>query len=415
MKEKIALFALLLSVFSQAADLRVWTSRQGSTINAQLSRVEKDAVILITPEPKEVSVKIADLSLADRQHLVEYADQPATILTEIEFGVPEKDVRIDKKQFKRLEKTLTFDADSELVFELMESDHFLIATAGKARPNAVAEIAERLWHGMAFQHMNFRKDWGDKRMVIFLIEDEGLYAAMGKYYVRYLEKNDQKEQANELSQLWDRLSGVGFQLPADVREEYNVFQLGRVLRIRDSVSRSFREVFGPFPTHTIATTLLSKQLGGVSDISPSGYYALMVGHGYYKEIQLAGKSETTMLSADDYEGDEIAEARGFADGTSWAKTLTKMVKRGDVKLDFNQMLSLESGALSPENLVVMYSFSYYMNSTPARIAAWASMVRRIESNNQVPAAVEIASIFGFDSVEALEADWKAFVESRDFK
>lgn len=371
--------------------------------------------MLLTAEPKEIKIKIADLSLADRQHLVEYADQPKEILTSVKLGVPEEDVRIDKKLFKRLDKQLTFDEDTELTFDLMESEHFLIATAGKARPNAVAEIAERLWHGMAFQHMNFRKDWGDKKMIIFLIEDEGLYAAMGKWYIPYLKELGQEKSAIELGKVWDMVSGVSFSVPADVQERYNTFARARVLRIRDSSSRDFKKVFGPFPTHTIASTLLSKQMGGQSDISPNGYFALLTGHAYYKEIQLAGRSGTSMVSADDYEGDEIASSRGFADGTSWAKTLRKLVKKDEVKLDFNQMLSWESGALTPEQLVVMYSFAYYMNSNSERISNQAEMVRRIESNKQVPAAIEIAKIFGFESVDELQEDWKAFVLSRDFK
>lgn len=406
---------LLSGVCAQAADLRFWTSRKGSVIEAQLSGVDGDSAVLVTPEPKEIKIKIVDLSLADRQHLVEFADQPKEILTTVELGIPEKNVRIDKKQFKRLEKQLTFDEDTELIFDLYESDHFLVATAGKARPNAVAEIAERLWHGMAFQHMNFRQDWGDKKMVIFLIEDEPLYAAMGKYYTGYLSKLGQEDAANRLVLLWDRVAGTDFQVPTDVQEEYNVFGRARVLRIQDSVSKSFRKVFGPFPTHTIATTLLAKQMGGQSSISPSGYFALLTGHGYYKEIQLADKSETTMLSADDYEGDEIAESRGFQDGTSWAKTLRKLVKGDDVKLQFRPMLSWESSALTPEQLVVMYSFSYYMNSNAERVSNFAEMVRRIESSKQVPAAIEIAKIYGFETVEELEASWKEFVLSRDFK
>ena len=408
-------YIVMGSILAQAADLRVWTSRQGSTIEAQLTGMDGDSAVLLTDEPKEIKIKIADLSLADRQHLVEYADQPATILTSVEMGVPEKDARIDKKRFKRLDQQLTFDEDTELSFDLMETDHFLVATAGRARPNAVAEIAERLWVGMAFQHMNFRRDWGDKKMVIFLIEDEGLYAAMGKWYVSYLRKLGHERPADQASQVWDLVSGSGCLVPADVQERYNAFAQARVLRIRETSSGDFKKVFGPFPTHTIASTLLAKQMGGQSDISPNGYFALLTGHAYYKEIQLAGRSGTSMISADDYEGDEIAESRGFADGTSWAKTLRKLVKKDEVKLDFNQMLSWGSSALTPEQLVVMYSFAYFMNSDAERVSQLAEMVRRIESNSQVPAAIEIAKIFGFETVEDLQVGWKEFVLSRNFK
>jgi len=56
-----------------------------------------------------------------------------------------------------------------------------------------------------------------------------------------------------------------------------------------------------------------------------------------------------------------------------------------------------------------------MQSDPARLTSYAKMVRRIESNNQVPAPVEIAKIFGFKDVKELEADWTNFVKSTQFK
>ena len=415
MKTLAIIYIVLGSMLLQAADLRIWTSRKGSTIEAQLSKVDGDSVVLLTAEPKEIKLKISDLSLGDRQHLVEYADQPKEILTTVEMGVPEEDVRIDKKTFKRLEDQLTFDEDTELAFDLMETEHFLLATAGKARPNAVAEIAERLWHGMAFQHMNFREDWGDKKMVVFLIEDENIYDAMGKWYIPYLREMGNEKAANQLEQLWGRVSGTNFSLPGDVQERYNTFAKAKVFRIQGTNSTMFKKVFGPFPTHGMASTLLAKQMGGQSDISPAGYFAILTGYAYYKEIQLAGRSGTSMLSADDYEGDEIAQSRGFADGTSWAKELKKLVKKDEVKLDFNMMLGWENTGLTPEQLVVMYSFAYYMNSNSARVSSLAEMVRRIESNNQVPEAVEIAKLFGFETVDDLQADWKEFVLSRDFK
>ena len=56
-----------------------------------------------------------------------------------------------------------------------------------------------------------------------------------------------------------------------------------------------------------------------------------------------------------------------------------------------------------------------MNSDAERVSQLAEMVRRIESNSQVPAAIEIAKIFGFETVEDLQVGWKEFVLSRNFK
>jgi hypothetical protein len=79
------------------------------------------------------------------------------------------------------------------------------------------------------------------------------------------------------------------------------------------------------------------------------------------------------------------------------------------------MLQWKIDGLKPEQLVLIYSFAYYMESTPKRLSEFAAMVRRIESNNQIPPAIEIAKIFGFDTVEAFNADWQTFITEGKFK
>jgi len=377
---------LLSSFFIAQAELRTWTSRQGSSIVAQYSAIKEDSVVLITEEPREVSVKLADLSLADRQHLVEYADQPKDILTSVEIGVPEEDVRI------------------------------VIATAGKARPDAIAETAERLWYGMAFQHMNFRQDWGDEKFVIFVIEDEEIYEALGKWNVEYLESAGLDGAALQSASSWNQVGATQILLPSEVQKEYGVVRNARVLRVRDETSRSFRKVFGPFMTNTIASSLITKQMGGQSGLSAPGYFALTTGHSYFKELQLAGKSETTLLAPAEYDSDEIGQTRGFSDGTSWSKSLRKMVKDGEVEIDLARTLGYQNGGdLTPTKLVTIYALSYYLNSNAARVSSMAELMRRIESGNQIPEAIEIAKLFDFESVEEFNASWKEFVLSREFK
>ncbi len=384
---------------------------------AQYSAIKEDSVVLITEEPREISVKLADLSLADRQHLVEYADQPKDILTSVEIGVPEEDVRIDKKQFKDLDLPLCLVPDSEdLCFKLMETDHFLIATAGKARPDAIAETAERLWYGMAFQHMNFRQDWGDEKFVIFVIEDEEIYEALGKWNVEYLESAGLDGAALQSASSWNRVGATQILLPSEVQKEYGVVRNARVLRVRDQTSRSFRKVFGPFMTNAIASSLITKQMGGQSGLSAPGYFALTTGHSYFKELQLAGRSETTLLAPAEYDSDEIGQTRGFSDGTSWSKSLRKMVKDGEVEIDLARTLGYQNGGdLTPTKLVTIYALSYYLNSNAARVSSMAELMRRIESGNQIPEAIEIAKLFDFESVEEFNASWKEFVLSREFK
>lgn len=178
------IYALSLLSPLQAAEVRTWTSSSGTTVEAKLLKLDsaKGEVHLVTPENKTIKVKVETLSLADRAHLVDFAQADKKIITDVKLTIPEKDIRFDKKTLKPLEKRMGFGSSDLLAFDLLESEHFLIASTGRFRAQPLAEMAERLWHGMAFQHMNFRKDWGDKKKVIIVTTDDDIYAELGKWY-----------------------------------------------------------------------------------------------------------------------------------------------------------------------------------------------------------------------------------------
>ncbi len=401
-----------LVMTAAAAEKRVWTSRKGANVEAELLRVEGREVTLVTGDAKEVKLKAEDLSLADRQYLVEYGGADAAILVEGELGLPEKEVRIDTGAFKRLDKKLALD-DEHAVFDVLETEHFLVATAGKVRPQAVAETAERLWHGMAFQHMNFRQDWGTKRRLVLLIEDRDAFEAVGEWYANLLAGLGARDAAAKTKRLWDEVGGNEIGLTDELQAEWNLHRGATVFNVKDN--SVYGKPLQSFPTHVLAGDLLGQQMGGVSDYGADGYFAVLTGHAYFKEIQLTGKTETNLIDAAGSGFDEITKVRGFEDGTSWARTLRGLVRRDKVKPDFEAMLTWRQDQLDPEKLVLIYSFAYWAESTPKRLSAFARMVRRIESSNQIPEPVEIATLFGFDSVEALQKDWVEFITSPEFK
>ena len=409
------LFALLglTAAMAQAAETRTWMSRKGLTIEAELGSVTGNQVTLVTKEAKDIKLKAEDLSLADRQHLVEFGGADASIITSGEPGLPEKEARIDAATIKKLDSKLRLGEDSMLVFDLLESSHFLLASAGKIRGHDTLETAERLWHGMAFQHMNFRKDWGDKRMLILMVEERRAFKSLGEWHVAELEKAGQTEAAQRSKASWDKAGSNQIGLPAEVTSKHNLHQTAIVFNVKDAAN--FRKTLSPFPTHSIASAVLSKQMGGVSSFGGEGYFAIVTGHAYYKEISLAKKTETHLLDVSGSHNDEISSKQGFADGTSWARTLRPLVRKGKVKVDLDAMLKWTGAQLNPERLVLIYSFAYYMESDAKRLSAFAKMVRRVETSNQIPPAEEIAKIFGFDSVSDFNTDWKKFISEGAFK
>src|SRR5690606_15424624 len=83
-----------------------------------------------------------------------------------------------------------------------------------------------------------------------------------------------------------------------------------------------------------------------------------------------------------------------------ARELRSMVRQGDIKAEVGPMFKWTMDELTPERLVLSYSFAYYMQSTPQRASSFAAMIRRIESSHQIPAPLEIAPLFGFETPAA---------------
>ncbi len=413
-KTALVILASLCLPALHAAEARIWTSRKGSTIEAELLKQDGVNATLATKDGKQLVLKLDDLSLADRQFLVETGGADPKILVTGEVGEPEKQVRIDSATIKKLkDQNLVFGSESEADFELTESEHFLVASAGDVRPQAAAETAERVWHGMAFQHMNFRRDWEGKKMLIILAEKREAYTALGRWYQEFLRNQDQGPAAVRVGAMWEESGAQSMNIDETIMNRFNLIDEALVFNVKEG--SSFKKPMTPFLIHTLSKSLLAKQMGGVSSYGGEGYFALLTGHGYYKEISLGGKSETHLLTATGTDGGAFDTKKGFEDGTSWARELKSLVRKGDIKPELEPMLKWTTEELKPEKIVLIYAFAYYMESTPQRLNSFAAMVRRIESSNQVPAPIEIAKLFGFDSVEAFNADWTKFIKEGPFK
>ena len=122
-----------------------------------------------------------------------------------------------------------------------------------------------------------------------------------------------------------------------------------------------------------------------------------------------------MIDIGDYENDDIVKSEGFEDGTSWAKTIRKLVRQGDVKPSLDGLFKFTGQNLTPEGVVLIYSFGYYLQSTPERLVSYANLVRRVEYGDAIPLPVEIAKLYGFKTADEFEADWIKFIKEGDFK
>lgn len=411
-----AALSLTLLAFGSAAETRIWTSSKGTTLEAELLKVDTSTATLVTAEEKQIQLNIEDLCLADRQYLVEYGEADPAIYSIGRMAEPEEDIRIDSKTIKKIEdQQFLLDDEFETLFELTESEHFIIAIAGDVKGDAVAETAERLWYGMSFQHMNFRRDWGDSKMVIFAVEDREIHAQLGKWAANKLEaRTSDSGRVENFRNSWDRVGSTPITIEPEMSDTFELQPRAVVFNV--TKTDRFKKPMRPFQIYCISGALLAKQMGGAKSSSGNkGNFAIMTGHSYYKEISLGGKSETQLLAPTEPGVNDFTSARGFDDGSSWARELKKAIRKETVQVDIEPMFDWTAAELEPAQLVLIYSFGTYMQSTPERLCAYAKLIREIESSNQIPLPEEIAEIFGFNSVEELNADWKEFITGKDFR
>ena len=402
---------------SHSAEPRTWTNLKGQNIKAQLIAVDGDYVILRLQNGRDSRILRKTLSIGDQKFLEEYGGaEKIPIDPKGKITVPEKEMKFNSKTLIKRDDKFELPDGYSLQFDIVESEHFLIMSSGKVRGKDTAELAERLWYGMNFQHPGFAEKWGDEKKAIFLCGEKTDYDILGKYYVDQLANSGRAQEASNSARTWPMSSGAGLFLDNDTCDKYNVMNGARAFRA-DSKSNFQRGVWNPFPAHCIAQDVLSVQMGGAGGGAGSeGYYAISTGHGYYKEIQLTDETVTSLLDANTYESDEVVKSGGFDDGKKWARTLRDLVKKEKVSPSLAALYRVNRASeLTPELTVLMYGFARYMQSTPDRISKFSKVMERVDTSRSIPVPLEMAKLFGFETVQEFETDWINYLKSSAFK
>ncbi len=419
----VALSFLALGA-TDAAEMRTWTNLKGQKLKGQLLSADTENVRLRLESGRDVTIPRKTLSIGDLQFIKEYGGGgESPVDPKAKITVPEKTMKFDSKTITRRDSDgdgrddkFIFPDGYSLRFDMVETEHFLVMSSGSVRGKDTAQLAERLWYGMNFQHPGFAAKWGDEKMAIFLCGEDEDYKILGQYCVDLIAQGGNAQAASNTAKTWPASSGSTLRLGNDLADEYGVMMRARAFKASDK-RRFKRGVWNPFPAHCIAGDVLGVQMGGSGGGAGSeGYFAITTGHSYYKEIQLTDETVTSMIDANTYESDELVKAGGFDDGRKWARTLRDLVKKGKVVPSIAQLYRTESAMqLTPELTVSMYGFARYMQSTPDRLAKFSKAMDLVDTSRAVPVAQELAKIFGFETVKEFEDDWITYLKSTAFK
>ena len=432
----IALFSLPV-LRSSALEPRTWLSIDGRMIEAELIRQLGDSVELRDKDGRVLKVPRAQLSFGDLDYVEENApaDKTAATLggkptTKPKLPNPAKEVKIDTKAFKK--EAGDFKVNSR-TYRVCETPHFKILYMKPTDPIDIGELAERLWIDTAFFHSTFIPKWVDRKMIILLVNDKEAYDDAGSWFADMIAETgtpEAKDAAGSLRKTWPQTAAGRIQLPQAQADEQKVFSEIRVFRafrqqrtidqngkITEGKPQPIKGVWVPFNTNVLSRDMLDIQAGGVGGATAEGAYAIFTGHAYYKEIQLNGKSETSMLGTEGT-GKDVKSTGGFQTDKSWAPELKKMIKKEaewEPAKNLDEVFAVKGDGATSRNVVYAYAFSRFLQSTPERLSAFNKLCQKIDVANQVPELEDIAKIYGYDDGAALKKAWIEWLSSGDFR
>lgn len=419
----LPIITLVLSlgvVAVSALELRTWTSTTGINLEAEFVRIDGEKVILKDKTGREVVVKRAQLSQGDLEYLKEFGPKAAApALGEkpakaTEIPTPAKDAKIDQKTFKTLTERFVLP---EVAFNQLQTPHFLVLYPDKVDASDFGETAERVWLDMAFFHPTFAQKFKDRSMALFLIESEYDFGKIIKWYaetVRQSGAQNALDAASSIEAVTKQAAAFSMSLPADIAEKYSVLDLAKVVRANPNGTKT-KGVYVPFRVHCLAQQMMNVQAGGVSQFGSDGLFALNTGHAYFKEISITGRSESGLLRDDGTTRREVSSTGGFESGKNWPDELKKLLRRDKIKPDIEDLYKVTLRNAKMESNVLAYAFSRFLQSNTDRVALYAKLLEQIDTSKQIPAAADLAKLYGYQSTAGMQKAWIEWMLSGSFR
>jgi hypothetical protein len=421
---------------ASALEMRQWLKIDGTILEAEFIRQIGTDVELRDKQGRVQKLAKAQLSFGDLDYIAENAPPDKTIKTlggaKPKLPIPAREVKVDTKVFKK--EAGDFKINSR-TYRVCETPHFKVMYMKPADPIAVGELAERLWVDTAFFHSTFIPKWTDRKMGIILVNDDEAYNDVGSWYADMLtgvakQSNNGKlaQEAQDMRKTWPHTSSGNVNMPQAQADEQKMFSHLRVFRTYRTINmvdpsgkvvstkkEQVKGVWVPFNTHVLAGDMLQIQSGG-GGVSQDGKFALFTGHSYYKEILLTGKSETAKVHVDADTGQNVESAGGFQTDRSWASELKKMIKKGGQWTpNLDDLMKTPDDLARQKDIAFAYAFVNFLQSTPERLTAFNKLCQKVDVSKNVPDLDEIATIYGYESADALKKAWVAWMESPEFR
>ena len=392
---------------STAAESRKWTdSASGRSMEAEFVSQTGAKVTVRLRDGKEIAIEKARLSKEDQEFLKTATPAPVGS-TPSASGAAAKsvgfnEVKIDKKDWGRPSppkdlKVTTVEFPGQVV-----TPHFYFAGTPKVKADVMdiyAESAERLWTQMTLFVPNIAELFKDKRMAIWLLENEDASVKFGSWV--------SSKMGSGSSYTWERSTICFVKFTEDYAAEQKFLDTGRTFRM--DMKGNMRNLKWPERIHFIAGDIFRAYLDPVKNNEDYSLSLIELGFAYYLESEICGNITTEVT----YGG--VASVEGFRNGRAWPGTMKTLLKNPAVKPGIEKILKTEVTKAQPLDIGTAFSLLHWSLRDPGRSKAFNEMLATAINDTKSPDPAAFAKAYGFNTAEAFDAALVAYIKSDQFK
>jgi len=404
--------------FAQADTPRNWTDTKGRTISGSFVRQDDQTVWVRRSDGKDLAIPKNSLSDGDKVFLSTMTSVPSTGGGAAKPASPTGDfnsVKVDPTSFKPVAGG--FKLDNIGFANAIETDHFIIAATEKVKPvitNAYGDAAERLWADLTKDLPAFSKGFEGNKFLIVLADGEGEAKIVDSWHEKHAQsarKSSSYISHPDLTQA----NIVGFNMSDSFAAEHHVCSFARMFRTDAKTAKNGNRTWEQ-RIHFLTADLLRQAQGGEKssysyrgdDDTSYNLIGFNLAFSYQREFAVCGRIETEV-----HFSGSGADVEGFKNGKGWALGTKKLIK-GGAKPDLDGFLKLDVDKIAPRDLGMGYGLMQMIRKDPKKMAGLDDMITHLQNSKKNPTPAEFAKFLGYDSVDALNTAWLAFMESDAF-
>ncbi|MFC5051442.1 hypothetical protein ACFPK9_12580 [Rubritalea spongiae] len=422
----ILLTFIILSVSAIAAsDLRFWTVDDGTIFKAKYESFSRGTLTLTNESGKQARFSIKDMGVADRYYLHEQHNIPIEQLEGGNILNAEEEVSVRARDIAEIDEIELEGEGYEVTLEGYLTPHYLVLYEKRLDVEGFVEALELAHFSHSYRHPNQNEIMPKKRAVFLFIEDDDLYEALGKSQIEALYEEGMAERdIQQVKADWAILRGHRpWTLPQKFQEKFNAAKRVDIEFPKSKKSDRDRQVVGfynqrwwslwPHRRHIHSRVPGAGSKHIQNDQENSIAFCLTSALMMNNDIRTFEESSRTIGGG--LENSSALSTGRYGESRGWTSELARKVKSGDVKADFRVFYD------APVNIppttqkeydnfgMLVVGAGRFMEHDLKHMFGVSKLAEYIYENRKFPSQTELPAIFGYASMDAMNAAFEEFL------